>query len=371
MTGLWQDLAVASSTHDGDEAASRDGVRRPSRARLVGLDVARAAAILGMLAVNVGPGDGSGPAAWVTRAAHGRASILFVLLAGVGLTLLTRRALEGGPSRRATLFWRAGVLLAIGLVLQVLDHDVSVILPTYAALFVLAAALVRAPDRLLLGGAAGVTVAGPVLWILLQRGGEFDRAPASLADSPFEILASVVATGPYPLVTWSAPFLFGMWLGRRDLRDRRLVSRLLVLGAVGAVGGMVTSRVLVRFTGQPGEVVGLDRLVSAVAHSQMPLWLISGTGSALAVLAALVLLTPHLKRFSRPLVALGQLSLTVYVAHLVVLSTVVRPGPWTPEDGLLITAVIGVAATIGATMWRSAFNRGPLEATLRLPRSAG
>ncbi|WP_418605768.1 DUF418 domain-containing protein [Georgenia sp. SUBG003] len=130
---------------------------------------------------------------------------------------------------------------------------------------------------------------------------------------------------------------------------------------------MVVSRVLVGLVGQPGEEVGPDRLVSAVAHSQMPLWLLSGTGSAVLVVAVALLLVPRAGAWVRPLVAVGQLSLTVYVAHLFVIAALVRPGPGSAADGLVVSLVIGVAAVAFATAWRAAFRRGPLETLLRAP----
>ena len=336
-------------------------------ARVVALDAARAVAILGMLVVNVGPRDDTGAAAMVIRAAHGRASLLFVLLAGIGISLLTRRARHGGPSRWGTLVWRSALLLVAGLALQLLDHDVKVILPTYAVLFLVAIVAVRLPDRGLLTGAGAATLLGPLVWIAGQRGADFDMEPATLTSTPVDVVSSVVLTGPYPVVTWAAPFLLGMWLGRRDLTARALQVRLVLGGAAAAVGGMVVSRALVALTGQPGEVVGLDRLSSAVAHSQMPLWLVSGTGSALAVVGLALVLVPRAGRWARPLVAVGQLSLTVYVAHLLVIAALVRPGPGSAAEGLGVSLLIGAAAILFATIWRARFRRGPLETLLRAP----
>jgi uncharacterized membrane protein YeiB len=123
----------------------------------------------------------------------------------------------------------------------------------------------------------------------------------------------------------------------------------------------------VALTGQPGDAVGIDRLFSAVAHSQMPLWLVSGTGSALLILGAVLALVPRAGRWIRPLVAVGQLSLTVYVAHLIVLAALVRPGPGSAAEGLVVSILIAVAATGFATVWRARFPRGPLETLLRAP----
>ncbi|MCK6210961.1 DUF418 domain-containing protein [Georgenia sp. EYE_87] len=348
-------------------AAAVGSAEQTTSPRVVALDVARAVAILGMLVVNVGPRDDSGPAAMVIRAAHGRASLLFVLLAGIGISLLTRRARQGGPSRWGTLVWRSALLLVAGLALQLLDHDVKVILPTYAVLFLVALAAVRLPDVGLLIGAGAATLLGPLVWIGGQQKTDFDMEPATLTSTPLDVLSSVVLTGPYPVVTWAAPFLLGMWLGRRRLTARAVQVRLVVVGAAAAVGGIVVSRVLVALVGQPGEEVGLDRLTSAVAHSQMPLWLVSGTGSALAVVGLALLLVPRAGRWAHPLVAVGQLSLTVYVAHLVVIAALVRPGPGSAAEGLGVSLLIAAAAVLFATLWRAGFRRGPLETLLRVP----
>lgn len=351
----------------------------PTRTRLEGVDVARALAVLGMLAVNVGPRDAEGLAAAFFRIPHGRASLLFVLLAGVGISLLTRRArLPGGSLPWPTLLWRAALLLLGGLALQLLDLDVTVILPTYAVLFLLAVPLVRAPDRALLVAAVAAVVAGPLAWLTVQTatGATFDLAPAELTDAPGEVVRTILLTGPYPVITWLAPFLLGMWVGRQDLAARDVQRRLLVGGSVVALAAVTTSRLLVRVLGEPGERLGPDRLVTAVAHSQMPLWLVGGAGAALAVLGAALLLVPRLS--TRPcartvvsaLGATGRLSLTIYVAHLVVLALLVRPGPETATEGVVVTLVMAAAAVVLAAAWTARFGQGPLERLLRLPRTS-
>ncbi|UFU03003.1 DUF418 domain-containing protein [Ruania suaedae] len=359
---------AGSAPESSTPVPATEPAHQPGRAggRLLGVDLARAVAIAGMVAVNVGPRDDSGPADLVIRAAHGRASLLFVLLAGVGIGLLVSRT---GTGRVAgSLAWRAGVLIVIGLALQPLSHDVSVILPTYAVLFALALGAVRLPRWALIGAASAITVVGPILWILAQQPTEpFDLALAPITAGPVAILTAILLSGPYPVITWLAPFLCGLWLGRCDLASPAVQRRLVVAGLGAAALAVLGSRLLVALTGQPDEQqVGFDRLVSAVAHSQMPLWLISGTGLATAVLGAMLLLAPR-ARWLRPLIALGQLSLTVYVLHLILLATVIRPGPTTAWAGLAITGAILAVSILLATLWRSRFERGPFEALMHHP----
>lgn len=346
-------------------AQTDDRLARPrSTGRVVALDVARAVALLGMVVVNVGPRDGEGPASWVFLLALGRASLLFVLLAGVGVGMLLA---SDRPRGSAGLVVRGAVLLVGGLALQLLDHDVSVILPTYAALFLVAALVVRAPDRVVLGGALVACVLGPLVWVAAQSGGEFEMVGPTITESPAHVLAAVLLTGPYPLVTWVAPFLLGIWLGRRDLADPRLQRRLLVGGVSAAVLATAVS-----------VAVGADdvtdrtdpaRLLSTVGHSQTPLWLVAGTGAALAVLALVLLVAPRLGRLAAPIASLGRLSLTVYVAHLLVIALLVRPGPTTSAAGLAVAVAFTALALVAATLWRRHLGSGPLERVLRAPES--
>ncbi|WP_249214297.1 heparan-alpha-glucosaminide N-acetyltransferase domain-containing protein, partial [Micrococcus luteus] len=77
---------------------------RPARRRLPGVDAARGIALLGMVTVHVVDpvtADGAPHPAFLWFA--GRASVLFVLLAGVGLALSTGGATPATGIRRAAL----------------------------------------------------------------------------------------------------------------------------------------------------------------------------------------------------------------------------------------------------------------------------
>lgn len=351
--------------------AQADSPSAPRRRRVVALDAARALAIIGMLVVNVGPTNGEGPAAAVIRIPHGRASLLFVLLAGIGLSLLTRRAREpGGRLDWLSVLWRAALLLLIGLAAQLLDHDLNVILPTYAVLFGLALLFARASSVVVLCASLVFTIGGPLVWLSIQvsTGTTFEMAPAGLLDHPGQIVASTVLTGPYPVLTWAAPFLFGMWLGRQDLLRRRTQIALIVGGLGLAAVAELISETAVLLWGEPGEEPGFDLLLTSVAHSQMPLWLIGGTGAAAFVLGLCLLVVPRLGRWAHPLLATGQLALTIYLLHMVLIAEFVRPGPEAAVTGLAVTAVLTVILVLFAVTWRAWLPRGPLEAALRLPR---
>lgn len=134
-----------------------EGSRRP---RLVGLDVARGLAILGMIIVNVGPVPATSLLHRLYLLPYGRASILFVTIAGLGMGyLLANRRHRLWPD----LLWRVLLLATLGLALQSMTDQVSIILQTYAALFLLAPLLWKLPSRALAALTATALVLGPGL----------------------------------------------------------------------------------------------------------------------------------------------------------------------------------------------------------------
>ncbi|WP_287230605.1 hypothetical protein [Mesorhizobium sp.] len=60
-------------------------------ARLVSIDLARGLAVFGMFAVHVGPDSGEGLVGRVMEFAYGRSSVLFAVLTGFSLILITGR----------------------------------------------------------------------------------------------------------------------------------------------------------------------------------------------------------------------------------------------------------------------------------------
>lgn len=99
--------------------------KSPARPRIVGFDLARSLAILGMIVVHftlVGSADHSEPQwlACVLRLLDGRASATFMILSGIGLTLFVRRAAHESETEfhetRNTVLRRGCFLLVFGFI---------------------------------------------------------------------------------------------------------------------------------------------------------------------------------------------------------------------------------------------------------------
>ncbi|CAN5616241.1 hypothetical protein BH23PSE1_BH23PSE1_02800 [soil metagenome] len=339
--------------------------------RIAGIDLARCLAVAGMLAVHVGPTHLSDPAGRLFAImAHGRASILFALLAGIGVSLLAASRGRTQAETRLRLVWHAAVLLALGLWLQSLNISVRVILAHYGLLFVLGAACIALSGRAIAALAAGSAVFGPLGFLIgrIVDPQKFDRSPVEWTDGPLDILHGLVLSGPYPVITWAAPFLLGMLLGRRDFRARRLRLALVVGGAALALAAAFASNALESALALPSAPAGWHRLVIDRPHSQMPLWLLGSVGSALFALGVSLHAADLMGRTAWPLVAAGQIALTIYVGHLLALHWLGRAMRSSDVGGaLLIVLVVMAIAAVLAVTWRAFFAKGPVESLLALP----
>lgn len=337
-----------------------------ARPRVVGLDAARGLALLGMIVVNVGPISSQSLLQRLYVLPYGRASVLFVVVAGIGMGyLLSRQSMR---ERWLTVTWRAALLFAAGVALQGLTDRVNVILPTYAVLFLLAPLLWRLPGRTLLWIGGVLLIAGPALLVAhdLIWPATQPLDPVTFGTPPLEAAESLLFTGRYPLASWTLPFIAGLCVARLDLTDTAVLRRLAVGGTAVAVGAFALSQLTYALVGQAADS-GPLRLLTGAAHGQMPLWLASSIGSAVAIVAAFSLVQ---HRFHRAwllgwLVACGRLSLTLYVLHFVVLALIKPELGFSFHQGVLVSAVLIAAVVAVAAIWEWMSWPGPLERLLR------
>ncbi|KAB1867466.1 heparan-alpha-glucosaminide N-acetyltransferase domain-containing protein [Microbacterium algeriense] len=356
--------------------------------RILGLDVARGLAILGMAGAHIGetePFEWLDPSTW-TDLVHGRSSILFAVLAGVSIALMTGRSAlperERIPGIRLNLIGRGAVIFVIGLGLEMLNTPIAVILTLYGLLYVAVIPVLRWRPWQLLTGAAVLAVVGPALLALLS----------AVALNPYGSGIGFVLYGSYPLTVWMAFVLGGMALGRLRVDQVRTAVVALAVGVVLAVvgyglggigqaagvgGGSGSSSIvdgdiegdLISPSGwedYPQALAAVDplgavlRAVFAVEpHSGGTAEILGSGGFALAVVALCLLLSRPLRWPLLPLGALGSMPLTAYSAHVLSVALVGGPGGFFSNNGFWAATAVGLL--IATTLWSMFFGRGPLE----------
>ncbi|MFV0252475.1 MAG: heparan-alpha-glucosaminide N-acetyltransferase domain-containing protein [Beutenbergiaceae bacterium] len=327
--------------------------------RLTGVDLARGLAVMGMFAahlVALPAFDAADPTTWVD-VASGRSSILFAVLAGVSIGLVTggRRPVSGLALRavRARLMARAAVIWALGIVLIATGVPVYVILPAYGILFLLALPFLQLPARTLFVIAGALAVVMPFVQVLLDDLPLWHTAPGELV--------ALVIGWHYPFSTWIAFVLCGLGIGRLDLRSARVGGMLVLAGAVLTVIGY-------GLAAGPGPVSGYGAAVwTAAPHSSGLLEVVGSGGFALAVLGLCLLVCRTVLRWVVvPLRAVGSMSLTAYTAQLVVWAIVAAVVLGDPGDLSGFRALdpfwpMVWSTLVACTLWAVCAGRGPLE----------
>ncbi|HEY0187225.1 MAG TPA: heparan-alpha-glucosaminide N-acetyltransferase domain-containing protein [Cellulomonas sp.] len=326
--------------------------------RIVGIDLARGLAVLGMITAHVGPVLRPGTldlSPWsLAQVVDGRSAALFVLLSGLSVALLS-----GGPrtvvgvrrvQARTRLLVRALAVLGIGALTLTLGTPIAVILPTYAVLFSVATIVLGAPPRRLLVAAGAIALAGPLVHLALQP---------LFASLPGQEYTDLLVGDYYPAVVWAAYALVGLAVGRLDLGSRQVRLRLLGAGTALAAAGYGSAAVLTRLLSPDGTLAGL---VTAAPHSSTTPEVLGGTGVALAVIALCLELGDRAPRLLAPLAATGSLALTAYVTHLMAIAAIGSSVVWEPRASTWL-AFVGCTLA-GCWWWRASFGRGPLERLL-------
>jgi hypothetical protein len=358
--------------------------------RVVGVDVARCLALLGMMATHILPGVVDGRVPLLHQLAGGRASALFAVLAGTSLVLVAgSRAPLRGPDWRgmaAGTVVRAVLIAVLGLLLGHAGSGIAVILVYYAVLFVVALPFLRLSTGWLVVVAVGWLAGGPFLSHVLRGSApppSYDVPSFDSLGHPVTLLRELVLTGYYPVLTWVPLLLAGIVVGRLDLRSTRTAVGLAVLGAGAVVTAWLVSDGLLASTdvraeltrsfsgaGWQGELsttlahglYGVTPPGSAwwlavrAPHTGAPLDLLMVVGSACLVLGLSLVLGRLFPRVCGVVFGAGAMTLTLYTLHVLLRGE----GAW---DGDGLPTFLGQAAlvlAIGAA-FRWGGHRGPLE----------
>jgi uncharacterized protein len=331
--------------------------------RVPGPDVVRAIALIGVVVMNyhgyliIRGGERSGGWAndlfdpW-TGPLSSRFAATFVLVAGVGVTLLTRRAVRNGGDGITEMRWRlarrGALLYAGGLFLE--DIWPGTIIPFYGAMFALAALLFTLRSRWIVLVGVFAVAAGALLKVWefrqLQAGKSTGWVFFPDKDAPESFLLNVFVNGTHPLLPWLGFFCVGMLLGR-------------VLDTswwpLAALGG--------------GAMLFAGASISTNPGSRGLVYVASTLGTALIAFAAIDMIANRFEDQTDPLRRAGQMTLTLYLAHIFLFNFIVdwvglvEPGGL--ATSLLFSLGFWIVAIATANAWHRRFGRGPAERVYR------
>lgn len=335
-----------------ESAAAPSRVARASAwpGRIVGLDLARAAAIIGMLAAHVGDSGHRGNDVegwgwlWI---ADGRPSAVFAVLAGVTISLMSAADRAGTGHTAIRVATRGLLLIAAGFVLDLLGTPIAIILGNLGVMFLVVTPAIRWSPRALAGAGFAVLVGGAVAFHFVE--GAWDGIP----------VANTVTLEYYPVIAWAGYLLVGMAVGKLRLREPAAASALVWTGAVGTA--IAYGAAIIVGAAAPWQPEAGPWWASLEAHSTSPFEIVGNTFVALLVIGVCLRIARPTPLFF-PALAFGSMSLSTYTAHIVVIAIVGEQIVWHPSN--VSFAVLTLSLMAAATVWRVFLAAGPLERVL-------
>lgn len=270
--------------------------------RIVGLDAARAVALIAMMAAHL-TYTGSLTQGIAGQLLYGFPSALFAVLAGMSMTLMR----ASWPQFAA----RGLFLIALHFALVPLAGEIEVVLLQFGICMIGLGWVTQWSSGLLAALCVLLTAASAVMY-------------------QYEIVPLELLGPPYPLAMWAALMVAGM-LVRLHLHNYRM----------GAIGGglLAAGDMAARYYYLPHE--GFEWL-EANGHTGGVLDIVGSVGMAVAVYSVCCLLKPS---FLQPL---GSMPLTIYCLHILTATFL----------NFLASAAV---AFFFAAVWKHFFQRGPLE----------
>lgn len=339
--------------------------------RILGLDVARALAIFGMVIVNfklaMQINDSDSFLYSFASLFEGRASALFVILAGIGISIPTQYNIQKPTS----------ALIKKGIMLMLLGFTFSLVWPAdilhyYGIYFIFATFLLRykSSDLLLL------FIIIPFVFLLLLPILNYDNGWqwSTLTYIDFwtlnRIIRNTLYNGFHPVIPWMAFLIFGMWLGRKDLHSIIVQKKLLVISIAGliAIEGIfywLKNSSVLSFLKIP--IKELNIIFSTSMIPPFPQYIFSATCSAVIVLISCVFIAQYFSKNNiiKWLAFTGKLSLTLYITHVIIgiglLEWLGLLNGQNIKFALTSAIIFCVISIIFSVLWLKHFKRGPLE----------
>lgn len=351
--------------------------------RIIGIDVARAFAVIGMILVNFKMVLGQQGETWVKHFSsllEGKAAATFVVLAGVGIAFMTNSAVKQNnldqiKKSKKRILKRALFLFVIGLSYIVIWP--ADILHFYGIYMLIPLLLIQRKPKMIFYTALAIIFLYPILLMFFnyETGWNFTSLDYTGFWTLDGFLRNLFLNGFHPVIPWAAFMLVGLWFGKQDLTNNRFVKKAALFSLLIFVVMQIVSLLTISILSD-GNSTTTEELQSILGTNPMPplpIYMISGSSIAVFIICSCVLIS---KRFEnnfiiKALTKTGQLALTFYVAHVILGMGLIEVISDTKlgEHSLNFSISYGFLFSLGcivfAILWRKHKKNGPLEWVMR------
>lgn len=354
-----------------------------TKQRIVGYDLARGLAIAGMVFVNfkvvmVAPTDAL-LYQWL-GVLSGKAAALFVVLAGVGMTLMyaSAKRKDGAEKIRQVkinLLKRAVFLFLVGLSYYVIWP--ADILHYYGVYMVIGIVLLAAP-RVLLQTISILLVIGYTILLLFfnyETGWDWNSLEYTGFFTPAGFFRNLFLNGFHPVIPWVAFLLTGIWLGRINFSNSRKLRQVALFSIAIYVIFKGLSVFLVSWANTLPAADAKELRYLFGTEPMPPLFFYMTTAASLAVFIIVASIYAG-QKFSQTmvvklLISTGQLALSNYFFHVVVGMLAIELIFGELEQAFPVwfaffyALAFNLLLIVFSYFWRKKYRRGPLESIMR------
>jgi uncharacterized protein len=347
--------------------------------RIIGIDIARALAVIGMIIVNFKVVLGDNGLSWVksfASAFDGKAAATFVVLAGIGLALMTNSALRNKDSQklktaRIRIAKRALFLFIVGLSYIVIWP--ADILHFYGIYMLVILLLLSSNEKIILISTIALILLYPLLFGFwnYETGWNFDTLDYHSFWTFNGFFRNLFFNGFHPVIPWTSFMLFGFWFGKQDLKSDRFIKKAFWVSSIAFIVIQVLSYLTILYLSEGSQQTAseLSEIIGTNPMPPLPMYMFNGIAISISIISACIIMG---KRFSTNKVILalnkmGQLALTFYVAHVIFgmgIVEVINPkkmGNYSIEFSVVYALAFSLLCVLFAIYWLKKRKNGPVE----------
>ena len=351
--------------------------------RIIGIDVARALAIFGMILVNfkmVLGQKGDTLVKHFSSLLDGKAAATFVVLAGIGIAFMTNSAVNKSnlnkiKTAKKRILKRAFFLFVIGLSYIVIWP--ADILHFYGIYMIITLLLIQSKPKTIFYSAIAIVIMYPILVLFLdyELGWNFTTLEYTDFWTFNGFFRNLFFNGFHPVIPWAAFMLVGLWFGKQNLTDTRFVKKAAWVSFIIFILVQLISKFAITFLseGNPNTIEELETLLGTSPMPPLPFYIASGNSIAVFIISICILISKKFENnfIIKALTKTGQLALTFYVAHVVFGMGLIEVFSDTElgEHSLNFSISYGLlfsfSCIVFAIIWTKYKKSGPLEWIMR------
>lgn len=347
--------------------------------RIIGIDVARAFAVIGMIIVNFKVVFGENGANWIKFFANvfeGKAAATFVVLSGVGIALMTNSALKNNDSQRlkivrVRIIKRALFLFIVGLSYIVIWP--ADILHFYGIYMLVLLFLLSSKEKTILISIIALILLYPLFlnFVNYENGWNFDTLNYLDFWTFHGFFRNLFLNGFHPVIPWASFMLFGFLFGKQNLQDNRFLKKTFWASSIIFIVIQILSHfsILVLSEGSQQATKELTEIIGTSPMPPLPIYMFNGIAISTSIISACIIIA---KKFSTNKIILalhktGQLALTFYVAHVIFGMGIIeaidpeKMGNYPIEFSVVYALGFSLLCVLFAVYWLENRKSGPVE----------